>query len=230
MSVRKIQAELAAQGYNVGAIDGIRGRQTILAIKAFQRKNRLFQDGIVGAKTSAKLFGKKVDPIVSAEFPWIDEAKRMRGLHEVRNKRTLMNWLAKDGGTVGDPAVTPWCGDFVQTAIALTMTDEPIPANPYLALNWLKFGKSCKPQFGCILVFWRVSPDSWKGHVGFYVSEDATHYHVLGANQSNAVTITRIAKERLRDDGSRWPLTAMDANGRTRYANANGLITTTNEA
>ena len=35
------------------------------------------------------------------------------------------------------------------------------------------------------------------GHVGFYVAEDATAYHVLGGNQSNKVCITRVAKDRL---------------------------------
>ena len=34
------------------------------------------------------------------------------------------------------------------------------------------------------------------GHVGLYVGEDATAYHVLGGNQSDGVTITRVAKER----------------------------------
>jgi len=41
------------------------------------------------------------------------------------------------------------------------------------------------------------------GHVGLYVGEDAGAYHILGGNQSNAVTITRIARERL--SAMRWP-------------------------
>ncbi len=34
------------------------------------------------------------------------------------------------------------------------------------------------------------------GHVGLYVGEDYGAYHVLGGNQSDGVTITRIAKDR----------------------------------
>lgn len=34
------------------------------------------------------------------------------------------------------------------------------------------------------------------GHVGIYVGEDSTCYHVLGDNQSNMVCITRIEKTR----------------------------------
>jgi hypothetical protein len=41
-------------------------------------------------------------------------------------------------------------------------------------------------------------------HVGFYWGKDAHAYHVLGCNQSDAVTVTRISKHRLLD--ARWPL------------------------
>jgi hypothetical protein len=41
------------------------------------------------------------------------------------------------------------------------------------------------------------------GHVGFYVGEDATAYHVLGGNQGNAVNVMRIAKDRC--IAIRWP-------------------------
>jgi len=34
------------------------------------------------------------------------------------------------------------------------------------------------------------------GHVGIYIAEDKDCYHVLGGNQSDAVTITRISKKR----------------------------------
>lgn len=231
--MRDIQQALNDLGFNAGVVDGIRGRRTIKAIKAFQRKNRLFPDGIVGPKTRAKLFkgnAAKSKPVSDDLLPWMAEARRVQGLHESRNKSRIWAWLRSDGATVGDPTKIPWCGDFVQTAIALSMVDEPIPENPYLAANWMKFGKHVKPQQGCVLVFWRGSPSSWKGHVGFYVGEDSTHYHVLGGNQSNAVTVARIAKNRLRKNGSRWPLTAPDGDGKTRYADASGLITTTNEA
>jgi hypothetical protein len=43
------------------------------------------------------------------------------------------------------------------------------------------------------------------GHVGLYVGEDATHYHVLGGNQANLVSIMRLAKGRLAEGGMRWP-------------------------
>lgn len=127
------------------------------------------------------------------------------------------------------PVITGNCGDFVQTAIALSMPNEAIPTNPYLAANWMKFGYEVKPQLGSILVFWRGSPSSWKGHVGFYVGETNSHFLVMGGNQSNAVTETLIAKERLRNGGSRWPNTALKAPGKRIFVDGSGKIITTNE-
>ena len=53
-----IQNRLNALGYNCGKADGIVGDRTIAAIRAFQRDNKLSQDGIAGPKTKAKLFSK----------------------------------------------------------------------------------------------------------------------------------------------------------------------------
>lgn len=50
-TVRQIQIALKNAGYNPGAIDGRMGRQTLEAIKAFQRANNLAVDGRVGKLT-----------------------------------------------------------------------------------------------------------------------------------------------------------------------------------
>jgi len=49
--VIQIQTKLKRWGYYNGAIDGIYGSQTLEAVKYFQRKNGLTQDGIAGTKT-----------------------------------------------------------------------------------------------------------------------------------------------------------------------------------
>jgi uncharacterized protein (TIGR02594 family) len=231
ISTYNIQKRLAELGFDPGPNDGIRGRRTIAAIKAFQKSKRLVADGIAGPKTAAKLFDagsfKAKSPHMQDLMPWLDEARRKLGLHERRDRASLMAWLRSDGRTLGDPAKLPWCGDFVETAIATQLPEEPLPANPYLARNWLKFGKPCTPQLGAVLVFWRGSRTGVSGHVGFYVGETATHYRVLGGNQRNAVTDDAlIAKPRLL--GARWPLTALPPGGQT--VAATGGIVSTNEA
>ncbi len=52
---KEIQRRLKNWGYYSGSIDGILGPQSIKAIKAFQKKYGLVQDGIVGPKTAAKM-------------------------------------------------------------------------------------------------------------------------------------------------------------------------------
>ena len=57
------------------------------------------------------------------------------------------------------------------------------------------------------MVFWRKSPHSGLGHVGFYFAEDEASYHILGGNQSNMVNVARLRKDRLL--AARWPVTAL---------------------
>ncbi len=230
-SVLEIQTRLKELGYDPGPLDGLRGRQTINAVEKFQKAKGLEVDGLVGKDTMAALFSGNTTfgvPSGPDETPWIDIANSMKGYRETNP--ALKAFLKSDGKTVGDPATIPWCGDFVQTCIALALPREPLPSNPYGAINWLKFGKSSKPKKGAILIFWRGSPNGWQGHIGFYMGEDATHYHVLGGNQSDMVSVTKIAKNRLRDDGIRWPLTALATEDKAIQADGIGLIETTNEA
>ena len=53
--VRTIQTKLKRWGYYSGNVDGIYGSQTVAAVKYFQRKNGLTQDGIAGPKTLAAM-------------------------------------------------------------------------------------------------------------------------------------------------------------------------------
>jgi len=80
------------------------------------------------------------------------------------------------------------------------------------------------------LVFWRGTKSGWQGHVGFYAGEDATHYHVLGGNQSDSISITRIRKTRLRDGGIRWPSVFPLPTGGRVVSDGSRLVETTNEA
>lgn len=50
-TVKKMQQKLKNWGYYKGSVDGIYGKQTLEAVKYFQRKNKLTVDGIAGPKT-----------------------------------------------------------------------------------------------------------------------------------------------------------------------------------
>lgn len=65
--VRTMQLALVSYGYNPGACDGIFGKQTEAAVRAFQRAQGLSVDGICGAKTWAALTEPVVTYTVRAE-------------------------------------------------------------------------------------------------------------------------------------------------------------------
>jgi hypothetical protein len=98
--------------------------------------------------------------------------------------------------------------------------------HPLWALNWNKYGNVAQvPMLGDVLTFTR----NGGGHVGIYVGEDATHYHVLGGNQNNSVSVSRIAKDRLSQARRTAWKVAQPASVRVVHLEAKGVITT-NEA
>ena len=54
-NITEVQTRLKKWGYYTGNVDGINGPLTISAVKRFQRKYGLVQDGIVGPLTAAKM-------------------------------------------------------------------------------------------------------------------------------------------------------------------------------
>lgn len=110
-----------------------------------------------------------------------------------RSNPKIISWAKELGIPDYTADSIPWCGLFVAYVVFKAGWADHIPANPLWARDWAKFGQEAsKASLGDVLVFSR----NGGGHVGFYVGEDDDCYHVLGGNQSDAVTITRIRKER----------------------------------
>lgn len=208
MSISEIQRALKQAGFDPGLIDGAWGRKSIAACKAFQASRGLVADGIPGRLTLALLLpdGLAAAAAIGAMPIWYREAQRALGIKEApgaANNSVIIDWAKGLGGWVasyfGADSI-PWCGLFVGHVVATTLPAEALPSNPLGAKNWSTFGKKLTtPAIGAVLVFTR----SGGGHVGFYAGEDAEAYHVLGGNQSDAVTIARVAKSRC--IAIRWP-------------------------
>jgi uncharacterized protein (TIGR02594 family) len=218
VTIRKIQTALKAQGFEPGDVDGIWGRRTIAALRAFQRARGLDGIGVAARPTLEALGVAAVVPVDAsanadavqpdgAPLVWFEEAKRLMGLRETpgaASNRVILDWASDLGIDYASDDV-PWCGLFVSHCIGATLPEESLPNNPLGARNWLKFGVECEPVLGAVMVFWRKNRRGAKGHVGFYNGEDDAAYHVLGGNQSNGVNIVRIGKDRFL--GARRPAT-----------------------
>lgn len=84
----------------------------------------------------------------------------------------------------------PWCSTFVNWVAWKAGLQFSGKAN---ARSWLNIGtKVTMPEPGDIVVFWRESPQSWKGHVGVFLgfSADKKRVYCLGGNQGNRVSIS----------------------------------------
>jgi uncharacterized protein (TIGR02594 family) len=152
-------------------------------------------------------------------------AKDCVGLKEIpgpKHNSTIQTWLSKLGAWWRDDE-TPWCGVFV--AHCMREAGLPIPQHWMRAKAWADYGSNLRSTHvapGAILVFARKGG----GHVGFYAGEDGTYFYVLGGNQGNAVTISKIAKARC--IAIRWPKDQPVIGGPKRIAL--NVEVTTNEA
>lgn len=197
-------------------------------VNILKTANPLRVDGVYGPKTHAAVCGILKDVPFPKEgscekiafalealvrqcspCPWTLIARSKLGLKEapgdVNNEEILQMAELLRIPYAADS--TAWCGLFLAYCISCT-TESPLPAKPLRAQSWKDFGVHCVPQLGSILVFYRgkepnVGSALGPGHVGFYVGENKSHFHVLGGNQNNMVCESKVAKSRLLD--SRWP-------------------------
>ncbi len=84
----------------------------------------------------------------------------------------------------------PWCSTFVNWVAWKAGLQYSGKAN---ARSWLNIGsKVSTPEPGDVVVYWRESRESWKGHVGLFIgfSNDRKRVYTLGGNQGNRVSVS----------------------------------------
>lgn len=146
----------------------------------------------------------------------------------IKSNPVIMQW-AKETGVIGwypDDAVA-WCGLFV--GVCAKRAGWPISPELLSALSWAKWGRYVTPAdaaLGDVLVFTRTGG----GHVGLYVGESKTKFLVLGGNQSDAVNLAWVEKNRLfAVRRAPWKI-AQPANVRKIYLDDTGAPISKNEA
>ncbi len=168
----------------------------------------------------------------ASEPAWLRHARTLLGTREASgaaDSPTIMGWAKNLGpkvlGILYNADSVPWCGLFV----AHCLGEEGIPAAPIAvrAKAWATWGANIAAERiapGAVLVFERPGG----GHVGFYVGEDMTSYHVLGGNQGDRVSIMRLEKSRC--IARRWPV-GRTVIGKPRLMTSTaGVLSSSNEA
>lgn len=155
------------------------------------------------------------------------EAVKHIGVKEIVGKQhnpEILQWAKDLGVSWYTSDEIPWCGLFI--AHCAKTAGLQVVESPLRALSWAEYGTAVTdPMLGDILTFKREGG----GHVGIYVGEDDKCYHVLGGNQSNSVSVTRIDKTRLfKARRTAWKV-AQPENVRKVHLEAKGSIST-NEA
>lgn len=132
--------------------------------------------------------------------PWMKTAESYIGTKEYvgssRHNPVVVAFFAKAGHPEIKDDETAWCSAF---ANAVMFENGYEGTKNLLARSWLKWvnGEApSTPRFGDIAIFQRGN-DPVFGHVAFFVKWDSEWIWVLGGNQSNSVSITKIARSKL---------------------------------
>jgi lysozyme len=92
----------------------------------------------------------------------------------------------------------PWCSTFICWVVEKV---GMISTNSAAARSWEKWGVSVKsnPLPGDIVVFWRETLASGKGHVTIFLEKKGDLLYCLGGNQADSVNISTYPTTKLRD-------------------------------
>lgn len=124
---------------------------------------------------------------------WYDWALKEVGQHELPENRgsVVKKYIGLSHcGEEGDP----WCAIFVNAALEINGIRGTRSPSSQSFRSDPNFVKLSGPTKGAIAVFWRTSPHSGLGHVGFYVDETSGYVNTLGGNEQDAVRIELMAK------------------------------------
>lgn len=128
-----------------------------------------------------------------------NEAIKYHGVKEIPGKQhnsIIVGWSQRILSWVNDDEIS-WCSSFLNAMAENVGLEHSGKAN---ARSWLDVGTPIEnPVIGDVVIYWRVSPTDWRGHVGIFVgySYDGKSILTLGGNQSNQVNISPYSVDRL---------------------------------
>lgn len=135
---------------------------------------------------------KPIATIPSGPPPWFIWAQHEIGFHEAPGNTGIQKYIdLSHCGAEGEP----WCAIFANAALEATGTPGTRSPSSQSFRTHPAFEQIQTPVVGCLVIFWRISKSSGQGHVGFYVSEDATHIMTLGGNENDQVMQEPLPKD-----------------------------------
>jgi len=112
----------------------------------------------------------------------------------VHNNR-IVQYAKEVGMSSIDNDETSWCSVFVNWCAFRAGYEYTRSAS---ARSWLSIGEEIYiPRLGDIVVFWRESLSSWKGHVGIFIAQNENTVFCLGGNQGDKVQISEYDKTKV---------------------------------
>ena len=145
--------------------------------------------GYIPSERSEDLYDleESVDSVTTFQYAFL-----FFGVREFTGRRNnnpkIVEFLRSVKATIMDDE-TPWCSAFINYVAIRTGYER---SGSLLARSWLKVGRKIdNPVPGDVVILWRSSPRSWKGHVGFFLrfSDDGKRVLVYGGNQLDRVTL-----------------------------------------
>ena len=127
------------------------------------------------------------------EPSWLTSARAEIGQHELPENRGPVVQRYIDLAHCGEQG-DPWCAIFANAMLeknGITGTRSPSSQSFRHSPNFIKLDG---PALGAIVVYWRISPSSGLGHVGFYCGETPGYVNTLGGNESDMVRLEMLAK------------------------------------
>lgn len=194
------QVELAHQQLYAGKIDGLWGSQSQTAYNQYKQQKRVPKYLNLHDDNSDFVWNTTTVP------NWFVIAwdERLKLISEIPGKLHHPD-IIKHGSSVDLHITTdevPWCSAFVNWCIL--QTGKTITKSA-LARSWLTWGQPSEVKLGGVVIFKRGKSNVF-GHVGFavYHEKEFNRIHVLGGNQSDAITIQAYPESDLLD--CRWSL------------------------
>ncbi len=160
----------------------------------------------LGMWWSDQMTSLRVRAADEARAPWLRVARAEIGVRSLPADASHPRIFEYHAGTniAGYDDKVSWCSSFVHWTLAQAGIAGTGSA---LARSWLEWGAPlAEPRPGCVAVLWREAPQSWKGHVGFFVRADGDDVVLLGGNQLESVREHRYPRAQVL--GYRWPAAA----------------------